>query len=88
MEVTQTCLGLHDQVVSLILNTKHHKHRFAAVKVDTDCLLTVLFFLGWIKPEFSWGEYLTYCNAKAAPDKCFNLVRNSQNSILMHIQYV
>lgn len=28
---------------------------------------------GWIKPDFSWGEYLTYCNAKAAPDRLFSL---------------
>ncbi|KAK3608079.1 hypothetical protein CHS0354_004735 [Potamilus streckersoni] len=28
---------------------------------------------GWDRPEFNWTEYLTYCGAKAAPEKCFNL---------------
>ncbi|KAL4226128.1 transcription corepressor [Mactra antiquata] len=26
---------------------------------------------GWTNPDFVWGEYLSFCNAKAAPEKLF-----------------
>lgn len=28
---------------------------------------------GWTNPDFAWGEYLSYCNAKAAPERLFHL---------------
>jgi len=50
------------------------------------CSELCLYAVGWKSDVFNWQDYLSHCNAEAAPTDAFTTVRNSVTLVVVDIQ--